>query len=206
VNPLDPLALGALRGQAPRIHTFALSQLVQVLRGACPARVLEEARQASNTRRPQTSSQGKGTSPRSMALEAVLARFPEDYRTLLRPRLELHFPQALVRGQLDGLLVGRGEAVGLKWVGRTSPKRDALEALEFCLHNFAQRNGLRPRLLLIRPHRVLSYSLAPVGSPAYRRTAEALQRAVVVLRRGVRVGGRWCRGCPLRHGCPARAL
>jgi hypothetical protein len=120
-------------------------------------------------------------------------RFPGDYRLRRRTRL-------------DGLLLGRGEAVGLKRAGTANPKRDALEALGFGLHGFAQRNGLRPRLLLVTPHRALPHSLAPVGSPAYRRTGEALRRAVEALRQGAPVAGRRCGGCPLRHGCPARVV
>ncbi len=206
MSSLDPLGLGAPQGLPSGVHFFALSQVLAVLRGACPARVLEEARRAKKGPRSRTSSQGKGDSLRSQALKAVLARFPGDYRLRFRARLELYFPQAVVRAQLDGLLLGRGEAVGLKWAGTANLKRDALEALGFGLHSFAQRNGLRSLLLLVTPHRALPHSLAPVGSPAYRRTEKALGRAVEALRQGAPVAGRGCGGCPLRHGCPARAI
>ncbi|BFH77255.1 hypothetical protein TthTF19_24110 (plasmid) [Thermus thermophilus] len=206
MSPRDPLDLGAPWGLPLGVHFFALSQVLAVLRGACPARVLEEARRARKAPRSRTSSQGKGGSLQSQALKAVFARFPGGYRLRFRARLELHFPQAVVRAQLDGLLLGRGETVGLKWAGTASPKRDALEALGFCLQSFAQRNGLRPRLLLVTPQGTFSHALAPVGSFAYRRMGEALERAVEALRQGAPVAGRGCGGCPLRHGCPARAL
>lgn len=206
MNPLDPLGLGTPQGLPSEVHFFSLSQALEVLRGACPARVLEEARLARQIPRSRTRSQSLGTSARSRALAAAVARFPKDYRLRWRARLELHFPQAVVRAQLDGLLLGRGEAVGLRWAGTANPRQDALEALSFCLHDFARRNGLRPRLLLVTPHRALPQFLAHEGSPAYRRTGEALRRAVEALRQGARVAGRACGGCPLRHGCPARAI
>jgi hypothetical protein len=206
VSPLDPLGdplgLGAPQGLPSEVHFFALSQVLEVLRGACPARVLEEARRARKAPRSRTPSPGKGDSPGPFALKALLARFPGDYRPRFRARLELHFLQAVVRAQLDALLLGRGEAVGLKWSETTNPKEDVLEALAFGLQAFAQRNGLRPRLLLVTPQR----APAPVGSPPYRRTGEALGRAVEALRQGAPVAGRGCGGCPLRHGCPARAV
>lgn len=90
-------------------------------------------------------------------------------------------------------------------MGTANPKGGALDALAFGLQSFAQRNGLRPRLLLVTPHRALPHALAPVGSSAYRRTGKALRRAVEALRQGVPVAGRGCRGCPLRHRCPAQA-
>lgn len=206
MSPLDPLGLGAPWGLPSGVHFFALSQVLEVLRGACPARVLEEARRAKKAPRSRTSSQDKGDSLRSQALKAVLAGFPGDYRLRFRARLELHFPQAVVRAQLDGLLLGRDEAVGLKWAGTANPKREALEALGFGLHSFAQRNGLRPRLLLVTPHHAFPQSLAPVGSAAYRKTEATLRRGVEALRQGARVPSPACRGCPLRHGCPDRAI
>lgn len=141
-------------------------------------------------------------------MRAVSFGFPEHYRARGQARIELHFPQAVVQARLDGLLPGGGEAVGLRWVGGRSPRRDTFEALGFCLQGFVRKNGLHPRLLLVTPHqdRPLPWSLPSQGSAAYRKVEETLRRGVEALRQGARVPGPACRGCPFGHDCAARVV
>jgi hypothetical protein len=200
VSPLDPLGLGAPRGVPPAVGFFSLSDVLLVVRGACPARLLAERKRTSSSR------PGKGRSGLSEDHARLLGmasrRFP-GLRVAGKAYLELPFPRALVRARPDLLLVGGGLAVGIKRAKVQNP--ESMPALGLVLAGFARRNGLMPRLYRALPGNTLWEVPIPRGPEAQALRAR-LARGVAALLERRRVPGPSCGGCPLRHGCPAPAI
>jgi hypothetical protein len=200
VSPLDPLGLGAPRGVPPAVGLFSLSDVLLVVRGACPARLLAERKRTSSSR------PGKGRSGPSEDHARLLGMASRPFpglRVAGKAYLELPFPRALVRARPDLLLVGGGLAVGIKGAKVQNP--ESLPALGLVLAGFARRNGLRPRLYRALPGDTLREVPIPRG-PEARALRARLARGVAALSEGRRVPGPGCGGCPLRHGCPAPAI